>query len=220
MEQREQVADSRELLEPFSFDAVVSPSTGRQDKIELECSAFLTLHGDSDDVGSLRLYLTPELDSLRRYQNADEYQQAGHPWIFNRPPSLEKHPMEVRKRSLCMAGDEVLGAPLFSGRCFIRRPVESRQQALKSALVNLTLELNPTRFVVHQWPQDSTKRQGVNLLKHQLPYGLGAEYALDLGGDGRKPSDNWLPDKPHFVRHSQFSKPSVQSSRRRQSRQQ
>lgn len=111
--------------------------------------------------------------------------------------------MEVRKRSLCMAGDEVLGAPLFSGRCFIRRRVESREQALKSALVNLTLELNPTRFVVHQWPQDSTKRQGVNLLKHQLPYGVGAEYALDLGSDGRKPSDNWLPDKPHFVRHSQ-----------------
>lgn len=181
MEGRNTTHRKKSLLKPFSLSAVVKPSKGRQDKIELVCRDFLRLHGTDEAIDRFRRMLAQSDGSGLR--------------IFNRAPSLTRKPVTIRKQQIGPMGTSGLGRPLFGGLCRIRK-VSSDVPGQKTAHVELRLELNPTRFLAHQWFSDGAPQRLRNLTKHALSYGVQKEYALERSPDNRGPCDNWLRDEP------------------------
>jgi hypothetical protein len=190
--------DCKSSLQPFSFELSVNADDGRQDKIELTCEPFLTIAGNSDDVGQLKESLGVLRDDERRgFDSEEAYLEDGVlGWIFCRPSTKGNQPLKIRRAETKLAGSARLFPPLFGGECRLKSWLPDE------TCLGLRIELNPTRFARHQYAGGirglgSTIEPTRALIFRQQPIKstVGGEYPLDAPD-----ADNWIPSSPRFQR--------------------
>jgi len=203
------------ILVPFSFDTKVIAQDSRQDKIELSCLDFICLHGGEEVVAEIKSALTTEdaNSEFGRMFCRPDLIRIRKPLIIrkNKPKGRVTLPTSLEPILEFITEEPSLSAPNFAGQCnfkFSKHPAElssNDDEESTRTHIRLDLQLNPTRFLRHQEPEeimaaeeDGTERGRLSIWKQRLGVDEEDEYSLDLGPDNRTPSDNWIPDNEFF----------------------
>jgi hypothetical protein len=190
-------------LPAFSFDAVVTPQQGRQDKMEI-ILPWGTLEGCQSGIDGVRQALGSAAMTGRSQLTQSDLQGSG--WIFNRPQQTRtaRKPLTIRQRPCILSDGDILTAPLFSGGLSFSNYYRGSQSSATSAKLRLSLNLNPTRFAHHQRPRFGADGSAM-IEPPQLTF---RHRALPASFRGEMPlheCDNWIPDGQRYAHFFQAS---------------